>query len=197
VADRGYDSVQDIVAGMAAGMDIHVAGTDYDICVPAEEGGPVITEHKDGRCVYHAGRNIVLCPMGQVLHPAFYKKSERKGVFTNREACTGCTCRCTEGTRGRRHEVPMAEGAFSRFCHAGGLMVKQVRIRGERSIVKERKSIVEHPFGTIKRAMEAGYCLVKGKEKVSGEFALTFLAYNLKRAISIVGVGTLIKAIAR
>jgi hypothetical protein len=91
----------------------------------------------------------------------------------------------------------MAEGAFSTSYHAGGLMVKQVRIRGERSIVKERKSIVEHPFGTIKRAMEAGYCLVKGKEKVRGEFALTFPAYNLKRAISIVGVGTLVKAIAR
>jgi hypothetical protein len=34
-ADREYDSVQDIVAGMEAGLDIHVAGTDYDICVPA------------------------------------------------------------------------------------------------------------------------------------------------------------------
>ncbi|MDR1127939.1 MAG: transposase [Treponema sp.] len=35
VADTGYDSVQDIVTG----LDIHVAGTAYDICVPAEEGG--------------------------------------------------------------------------------------------------------------------------------------------------------------
>jgi hypothetical protein len=32
--------------------------------------------------------------------------------------------------------------------------VKQVRIRADRTPVKERKSIVEHPFGTIKRAME-------------------------------------------
>jgi hypothetical protein len=31
VTDRGYDSVRDIVAGMEAGMDIHVAETDYDI----------------------------------------------------------------------------------------------------------------------------------------------------------------------
>jgi hypothetical protein len=62
--------------------------------------------------------------------------------------------------------------------------------------VKERKSIVEHPFGTIKRGMEAGYCLMKGTEQVSGEFALTFLAYNLKRAITILGVGNLLKAIA-
>jgi hypothetical protein len=66
VTDTGYDSVQNIVAGMEAGMDIHVAGTDYDICVPAEEGGAVITEHKEGRCVYYGERNIVQCSMGQV-----------------------------------------------------------------------------------------------------------------------------------
>jgi transposase len=196
VADTGYDSVQDIVAGMDVGMDIHVAGTDYDICVPVEETGAVIRGHKDGRCVYHGERNIVLCPMGQVLRPAFYKKTEGKGVFVNREVCKGCTCRCTKETRGKRHEVPMAEATFSTSYNDRGLLVKQVRIHGEWGIMKERKSIVEHPFGTIKRAMEAGYCLMKGKEQVSGEFALTFLAYNLKRTINILGVGTLLKAIA-
>jgi transposase len=196
VADTGYDSVQDIVAGMEAGMAIHVAGTDYDICVPAEEGGGDIREHKDGRCVYYGERNIVLCPMGQVLHPAFYKKGEGKGVYVNREACKGCTCRCTKESRGRRQEVPMAESAFSTSYNEEGLSVKQVRIKGDRSIVKERKSIVEHPFGTIKRAMDAGYCLTKGKGKVSGEFALTFLAYNMKRAINILGAGNLLKAFA-
>jgi transposase len=44
--------------------------------------------------------------------------------------------------------------------------------------------------------MEAGYCLCKGKGKVSGEFALTFLAYNMKRAITILGAGNLLKAFA-
>jgi hypothetical protein len=42
--------------------------------------------------------------------------------------------------------------------------------------------------------MEAGYCLCKGK--VSGEFALTFLAYNMKRVINILGAGNLLKAFA-
>jgi hypothetical protein len=129
VVDTGYDSVQDIVAGMEAGLDIHVAGTDYDICVPAEERGAVITVHKDGRCVlFYEERNIVLCPMGKVLYPAFYKKG--RGVFNNPEACTGCTCRCTKENRGRRHGVPMAESAFSRTYNEQGLSVKQVRIQG-------------------------------------------------------------------
>jgi hypothetical protein len=53
--------------------------------------------------------------------------------------------------------------------------------------VKEKKNITEHPFGTVKRTMETGYYLCKGKGKLSGEFALVFLARNMKRVISILG----------
>jgi hypothetical protein len=81
-------------------MDIHVAGTDYAMCVPAAEGGTVITGHKDGRCVYYGERNIVLCPMGQVLHPAFYKRAAGKGVLVNRESLRGMHVPVYEGTPG-------------------------------------------------------------------------------------------------
>ena len=84
VADAGYDSVQDIVACMDSGVNIHVAGTDFDICVPTEDAQAAelaVTGHKDGRCVYFSGRNIVLCPMGNVLHPKFYSKSKKRGIF--------------------------------------------------------------------------------------------------------------------
>ena len=33
LVDAGYDSVQDIVVGIDHGIDVHVAGTDFDICV--------------------------------------------------------------------------------------------------------------------------------------------------------------------
>ena len=45
-------------------------------------------------------------------------------------------------------------------------------------------SMVEHPFGTMKRAMNAGYTLLKGKNKVKGEFGIIALTYNIKRVIS-------------
>jgi hypothetical protein len=92
--------------------------------------------------------------------------------------------------------VPMAEPAFSTSYNEKGLAVKQVRVKGGRPIVKERKSIVEHPFGTVKRAMDAGWCLRKGKGTVSGEVALAFPACNMKRAINILGAGNLLKAFA-
>ena len=51
--------------------------------------------------------------------------------------------------------------------------------------MKKRKSMVEHPFGTMKRAMNAGYTLLKGRKKVRGEFGIIALTYNIKRVISI------------
>jgi hypothetical protein len=85
----------------------------------------------------------------------------------------------------------MTEEDFSKSCDDAGLFVKQMRIKPDKGIVRQRKSIVEHPFGTIKRSMEAGYCLTRGLRNVAGEFSLTFLAYNLKRVINILGSKTL------
>ena len=55
-----------------------------------------------------------------------------------------------------------------------------------------RREIVEHPFGTMKRAFNQGYLLLKGLRKVKGEVGFTMLAYNIRRAINILGAGTLI-----
>jgi hypothetical protein len=194
--DNGYDCVQDIVAGMNQGVDVHVAGTDFDICVPADETeAQEITSQNDGRCVYFAERNITICPMGKVLYPGFYKKAKGHGVFYNYKACKHCHCKCTKEVRGRRYQIPMAESDFSKFYDDKNLFVRQIRIAPNKEIIRQRKSIVEHPFGTVKRNMDAGYCLTKGFQKVSGEFSLAFLAYNLKRAINILGGKKLIECL--
>ena len=58
-----------------------------------------------------------------------------------------------------------------------------------------RCEIVEHPFGTMKRAFNQGYLLLKGIRKVKGEVGFTMMAYNIRRAINILGVGTLMSLI--
>jgi hypothetical protein len=74
--------------------------------------------------------------------------------------------------------------------------VDRLRARLESSDGKEkvrlRRMLVEHPFGTMKRAFNQGYLLLKGFRKVKGEVGFTLLAYNMRRAINILGVGTLI-----
>ena len=64
-----------------------------------------------------------------------------------------------------------------------------------KEIVRQRKSIIEHVFGTVKRAFGISYLLLKGKKKVEGEISLAFLALIIKRAINILGTQRLIAAI--
>jgi len=65
------------------------------------------------------------------------------------------------------------------------------RMRLEPWKLEARKSIVEHPFGTMKRAFNQGYLLLKGLRKVTGEVGFTMLAYNMRRAINVLGAGAL------
>jgi hypothetical protein len=59
------------------------------------------------------------------------------------------------------------------------------RVQAHPKLMQQRKELAEHPFGTIKRAMNQGYFLLRGLEKVRGEMSLTTLAYNLRRVITI------------
>jgi hypothetical protein len=58
-----------------------------------------------------------------------------------------------------------------------------------------RQQIVEHPFGTIKFWNDQRHFLMRGLEKVKAEFSLSTLAYNIKRAMNVVGVKALIAAL--
>jgi hypothetical protein len=66
------------------------------------------------------------------------------------------------------------------------------RVRAHPEIMKQRKELIEHIFGTMKRSMDQGYFLLRTRNKVGAEMSLTVLAYNLKRVIKIVGVKGLI-----
>jgi transposase len=57
-----------------------------------------------------------------------------------------------------------------------------------------RRETVEHPFGTLKSWMGYTHFLTKTLDRVSTEMSLHVLAYNLKRAIKIVGMSVLMEA---
>ena len=68
-------------------------------------------------------------------------------------------------------------------------------MQAEPDKVKRRKSIVEHPFGTIKHSMGQGYFLTRGLSGVRTEISLTMLAYNIKRVVGLKGVPELLAAL--
>ena len=59
--------------------------------------------------------------------------------------------------------------------------------RPDKQKMANRMCISEHPFGTIKRSLDSSYFLLRGNRKVTGEFALFSLAYNINRAINLLG----------
>lgn len=75
-------------------------------------------------------------------------------------------------------------------------MIESLQNRLDRNpdIMRVRRQTVEHPFGTLKAWMGSTHFLTRGLERVSTEMSLHVLAYNLKRVIAILGVGTLMQA---
>jgi len=66
-----------------------------------------------------------------------------------------------------------------------------------KNLMKIRREICEHPFGTIKQTFGYRSFLCKGMKMVTAEMSLTAMAYNLKRVINILGVPCLRKALAQ
>ena len=70
----------------------------------------------------------------------------------------------------------------------------QARLDRAPNSMRIRRQTVEHVFGTLKAWMGSTHFLTRTLEKVGAEMSLHVLAYNLKRAIAILGVRPLIAA---
>ena len=70
-----------------------------------------------------------------------------------------------------------------------------VRFYPNQQHLRTRNTIVERPYGTVKRWHGASYLLTKGKVKVAAETGLSFLAYNFRRVINLLGVSKTISLI--
>ncbi len=136
---------------------------------------------------YDQERDLYVCPQGAELTFRGWTTARKKkyGIYRT-NACGSCPLRsqCTTSKgHGRR---------LKRWVHQAVSDRLKERIRGQPELLKERKKLAEHPFGTIKRAMDQGYFLMKGIKQVTTETSFTVLAYNLKRVINIMGVDQMI-----
>ena len=111
----------------------------------------------------------------------------KKVDYGNAKACRACALRrrCTKDVR-----------AVSRLENEDALDRMSARLKARPELLDRRRETVEHPFGTIKQWMNQGAFLMRGLEKVRAEFSLTALAYNLRRALNILGTERLMAAVA-
>lgn len=176
-ADTGYYKAEAIINCEKAGIETHVSP-------PAP---PLKTEElfqkKD--FLYDAENDLYLCPANQKLvfkglvseHGRKLRRYEPLAANT----CRDCPLRIKCTTRKKKNR------RITRFIDEEILEKAIQRTRANPELRTLRKSMVEHPFGTIKCRINHGRFLTKGKIKVRTEFALAVIAYNLKRGFSILG----------
>lgn len=190
VADNGYDSISDVAQVLAGGNTPVVCGGDYEYWYPASEDEAAKSTDYDAaiaRPVYLANRNVYICPMGQFLYPSCYVKSKHIAKYGNPKACAGCPKKCTS-LRYCYAERMIRKSEFSKECDVSPVPLKKICVLQNKEIAIQRKCIVEHPFGTIKRGLGIAYLLLRTIPKAEGELSLAFLSFNMKRALNILGI---------
>jgi len=142
------------------------------------------------RFKYDNERDLYVCPAGAELIPVSrgMKKarySKEFLIYATKE-CKDCPLRsqCTTSKYGRK---------LKRWAHHEVLDRLKARNRKNPGILRRRKTLVEHPFGTIKVGMGHERLLMKGLRNVGTEIKLTILSYNFKRVMSILGTATMIE----
>jgi hypothetical protein len=173
LADKGYYNWDEIKECEEKGIDVYVPEVRSSGEAKRKKSGKFSSE----KFKYDSSRDVYVCPGKKELSYQRRVKRLKKvmKVYTSNE-CKSCKLRYR------------CMGEVLRWEHEEVLERARRKVEDNKEKVKMRQWLAEHPFGTIKRAMNQGYMLTKGLDKVSTEFSLTVLAYNMKRVMNIVGL---------
>lgn len=151
-----------------------------------------LPERKKGEFQYDSDQDQYTCQMGKVLLFEKQKKDvrARSKRYYRSSQCGGCSIRkqCTSSDKGRI-KIRYVNQDF-RDSYRDRMMQKESKEK-----MRLRKTIIEHPIGTIKLWLGKNPLLLRGKEKVKTEIRLVSLSYNLLRIFNIDGCESLSKNI--
>lgn len=187
LSDKGFYVANDLVECEEAGITVFMPIPAFN---PTKNVGVPEPEFCSDKFVYHVERDAYVCPGGselEFLRRSYRGKEHCWGGLYGTKFCVSCSLRsrCTRNKRGRRMFRPEYQDSVDRLR-------ARLNCSDGKAKLSLRREIAEHPFGTIKSAFNQGYLLLKGLRKVRGEVGFTMLAYNMRRAINIFGVGMLI-----
>jgi transposase len=180
LADRGYYKAQQI-------YDCEQAGIKTLVPKPQTSNNKAAGLFDKADFRYIRSKDEYRCPAGQQAIRRF--TTIENGLTLHKywsSACPRCPLKskCTTGDYRR----------IARWEHEDVLDVMQRRLDRTPQASRIRRQTAEHPFGTIKAWMGATHFLTKTITRVSTEMSLHVLAYNLKRAMGIVGIAPLMMA---
>lgn len=182
LTDSGYYDGQEVKQCLEAGITPYIAKPHTSV---NQQRGL----YTKADFVYDTQCDVYRCPQGAELEFRFDTIEAGRHIrYYKTVACQTCTARaqCTTNQDGRR---------ITRWVDEHPLEAMARRVAQHPEIMKLRKQLAEHPFGTLKRGWQQGYFLLKRLVKVKGEVALSILAYNLRRVLNLLGTATLIAAV--
>lgn len=198
-ADSGYHSLE----------DLDQVDKDIALVMPSqkqaqEENGHPLSPFDKDKFTYNPQKDEYICPEGKSLKyqtsapvrskPRHwierFKKSNPsrcKQYRANPEDCRTCRHfkKCTSSAVGRQISRFEQEDLKHR------LEATYKSPEGQK-IYKLRKEKVELPFGHMKRNLQAGQFLLRGKAGTNAELAILSTCFNIARMITIIGVPTLV-----
>jgi transposase len=181
--DKGYHTGSELKTAQELGIETIVAIPD----IPATSQAP---DHDyNYECFkYDPSSDTYTCPQGEVLktNGRWYTTHGRRNILISfkqykTKACKSCPARmkCTRAKTGRLIERSIYAEYYER---------NKKNIEEKEQLYRRRQAIAEHPFGTIKRQWGFSYVLTKrGINRASSDVGFMFIAYNLRRIISILG----------
>jgi transposase len=189
LSDRGYFDFEQIKQCVDNGITPYVA-----VKRSGSGGSEISPEFTADKFYYDKDVDAYVCPAGKRL--LFNHSSLREGTAMRVYKCQKGVClscqffmtKCTKNKIGR---------IIWRWVHEDVVDEMKDRLKANPQVMDERKKIVEHTFGTLKRAFGAPYLLLKGIRRVSAEVGLLLLSYNLKRVLNILGVPALMAALVK
>ena len=184
IADAGYYKSDDL-------LSINSSNVRALVPKPKSSNSSGSSDFSKDNFSFDSNRDLYICPAGHEL--TFSRKSTetRNGISNHYKIYSGTNCvscpfldKCTKSINGR---------SIKRNIKEDMLLSLDNQYKSDSSLYKLRKSLVEHPFGTIKRSLGLTHVYIKGLDRVSSWASSVFLVYNLKRVINILGIPKLIE----
>ena len=182
VADKGYYNGKEVLLCQEIGVTPYIAK-------PMTSANTARGLYGKESFKYDRHKNCYLCPAGKELTYRFSTNELGRAIsYYETSACARCALKpkCTRNKDNRRITRMAGEEVQEAMAE---------RVAKNPQLMRRRKALIEHCFGTIKRSFGYDYFLCRGKEKVTTEINLTVLAYNLKRICNLLGVQNLVAAL--
>ena len=179
VADPGYYKGEEIVECYEAGITALVPKTNTS-------GSKAKGRYSKADFRFDAKAKVYICPAGERLTHRFDSVEEGKtlGVYWTTR-CSDCPLKA-DCTTGKERRIKRWEKEH--ILEAADALLKE-----NPDAMRQRKRLVEHPYGTIKHWMGSTHFLMRQLPNVQAEMSLHVLTYNLRRAINILGVARIME----